>query len=485
MAKKKSVAKNYIFNLIYQLLTILTPLITTPYVARVLGVENNGIYGYTWSIVTYFVLFGSLGTAMYGQREIAYVQNNKKKQTDVFWEIIFIKLISYIFVIFLFYIFFCINGDYAIFYRILIIELLANLVDISWFFQGNEDFGKTVIRNMIVKITGLVLIFIFVKNQNDLWKYFFIYVLSDLLGNLSLWVYVPKYLEKRKRKTLSLKKHIKPIILLFLPQVSVQIYAVLDKTMLGLLTNSMSEVAYYDQAQKIIRALLLIVSAMGTVMCSRVANSYAENKMDDVKKYLKQSIDMVWLIATPFVFGVFAVASEIVPIYFGNGYDAVIPLMCATSFILIGIGLNNVTGVQYLIQAGKQNIFTLSVTVGAVINVILNLVLIKLFGTIGAVYSSIISEFVILAIQLFYTKEVITIKDIIYSSIKYLISGIVMFIVVILLGKILTPGLISLCIKIIIGALIYCSSLLVMKDKFTIDIINQILQTLKWKKKEV
>ena len=105
MAKKKSVAKNYIFNLIYQLLTILTPLITTPYVARVLGVENNGIYGYTWSIVTYFVLFGSLGTAMYGQREIAYVQNNKKKQTDVFWEIIFIKLISYIFVIFLFYIY--------------------------------------------------------------------------------------------------------------------------------------------------------------------------------------------------------------------------------------------------------------------------------------------------------------------------------------------------------------------------------------------
>ena len=201
MAKKKSVAKNYIFNLIYQLLTILTPLITTPYVARVLGVENNGIYGYTWSIVTYFVLFGSLGTAMYGQREIAYVQNNKKKQTDVFWEIIFIKLISYIFVIFLFYILFCINGDYAIFYRILIIELLANLVDISWFFQGNEDFGKTVIRNMIVKITGLVLIFIFVKNQNDLWKYFLIYVLSDLLGNLSLWVYVPKYLEKRKRKT--------------------------------------------------------------------------------------------------------------------------------------------------------------------------------------------------------------------------------------------------------------------------------------------
>ena len=482
---KKSVAKNYIFNLLYQLLTIVTPLITTPYVARVLGVENNGIYGYTISIVTYFVLFGSLGTALYGQREIAYVQNDRKKQTNVFWEILSIKTIAYLIVIIAFYLMFCLNGAYSLFYKILIIELVANLIDISWFFQGNEEFDKTVIRNMIVKITGLVCVFLFVKNENDLWKYFLIYVLSDLLGNLSLWMYVPRYLEKSDKKKLHLKKHVKPIILLFLPQISVQIYAVLDKTMLGQLTKSMSEVAYYDQAQKIIKALLLVVSAMSTVMCSRVANSYAKNKINDVKKYLKQSVSMVWLIATPLVFGVFAVASEIVPIYFGNGYDAVIPLMCATSLILIGIGLNNVTGIQYLIQAGKQNIFTLSVTVGAVINVILNLVLIKLFGTIGAVYSSIISEFVILAIQLFYTKEVITIKDIIYSSIKYLISGIVMFIVVILLGKILTPGLISLCIKIIIGALIYCSSLLVMKDKFTIDIINQILQTLKLKKKEV
>ncbi len=482
---KKSVAKNYIFNLLYQLLTIVTPLITTPYVARVLGVENNGIYGYTWSIVTYFVLFGSLGTALYGQREIAYIQNDRKKQTNVFWEILSIKTIAYLIVIIAFYLMFCLNGDYSLFYKILVIELVANLIDISWFFQGNEEFDKTVIRNMIVKITGLVCVFLFVKNENDLWKYFLIYVLSDLLGNLSLWIYVPRYLEKSNKKKLHLKKHVKPIILLFLPQISVQIYAVLDKTMLGQLTKSMSEVAYYDQAQKIIKALLLVVSAMSTVMCSRVANSYAKNKINDVKKYLKQSVSMVWLIATPLVFGVFAVASEIVPIYFGNGYDAVIPLMCATSLILIGIGLNNVTGIQYLIQAGKQNIFTLSVTVGAVINVILNLVLIKLFGTIGAVYSSIISEFVILAIQLFYTKEVITIKDIIYSSIKYLVSGIVMFIVVILLGKILTPGLISLCIKIIIGALIYCSSLLVMKDKFTIDIINQILQTLKLKKKEV
>ena len=151
---------------------------------------------------------------MYGQREIAYIQNDRKKQTNVFWEILSIKTIAYLIVIIAFYLMFCLNGDYSLFYKILVIELVANLIDISWFFQGNEEFDKTVIRNMIVKITGLVCVFLFVKNENDLWKYFLIYVLSDLLGNLSLWIYVPRYLEKSNKKKLHLKKHVKPIILL-------------------------------------------------------------------------------------------------------------------------------------------------------------------------------------------------------------------------------------------------------------------------------
>ena len=197
---KKSIAKNYIYNLIYQLLTILLPLITTPYLSRVLGAEPIGIYGYTISIVTYFILFGSLGIAMYGQREIAYKQNDKKSRTKIFLEIIIVRTISLMFSMTLFYIIFGRTGEYAIYYKILLVEMLANVFDISWFFQGLEEFDKTVTRNMIVKSISLILIFALVKQPSDLWKYFAIFVGSELLGNMSLWLYLPKYIEKTKIK---------------------------------------------------------------------------------------------------------------------------------------------------------------------------------------------------------------------------------------------------------------------------------------------
>ena len=193
---KKSIAKNYIYNLIYQMLSILLPVITTPYLSRVLGAENIGIYGYTISIVTYFILFGTLGISMYGQREIAYKAQNKKEQSKTFFEIIILRAFTLTISIITFYIIFGRSGDYAVYYRILIIQLVANLFDISWFFQGIEEFDKTVIRNLVIKMLSLVLIFVLVNRPEDLWKYFLIYVGAELIGNLTLWLYIPKYLEK-------------------------------------------------------------------------------------------------------------------------------------------------------------------------------------------------------------------------------------------------------------------------------------------------
>ena len=471
--KKNSVAKNYVYNLIYQLLTILTPLITTPYIARVLGAKNNGIYGYTMSIVTYFVLLGSLGITMYGQREIAYVQDDKNKQTKIFWELVIIKLFTYLISITCFFFIFCLNGEYALYYKILIIEMLANLVDISWYFQGIEDFQKTVIRNLIVKTLGIILIFVFVKTRSDLWIFFMVYVLSNLIGNLSLWLYIPKYLNKKIGK-LKFRPHIKPIILLFLPQVAVQIYVVLDKTMVGKITHNMVEVGYYDQSQKIVKALLLIVSALGAVMCSRIANSFAKKKYDEIKEYMRNSVNMVLLISIPLIFGIFAISKDLVPIYFGKEYLPVIPLMNIASFILLAIGLNNVTGVQYLVQVGKQKIFTISVTVGALINVVFNLILINIFGTIGAMYSSVLAEFSILFIQLYFSRNYINVGYILKSSIKYLISGIFMFFLIYLFSNCFKNSIIILGIECFIGIISYFTMLVILRDKFFINLVRQI-----------
>ena len=163
--QKKSVTKNYIYNLVYQILVIVLPLITTPYISGVLGAEKIGIYNFTTSIATYFILFGSLGVAMYAQREIAYVQDDVKKRSKLFWEIFFFRCITMTISIIVFYFTYASHGEYQLYYKILIIQLLANVLDISWFFQGLEEFKKTVTRNLLVKILSVISIFIFVKTH--------------------------------------------------------------------------------------------------------------------------------------------------------------------------------------------------------------------------------------------------------------------------------------------------------------------------------
>ena len=476
---KKSIAKNYIYNLIYQMLTIVLPLITTPYLSRVLGAENIGIYGYTLSIVTYFVLFGTLGIAMYGQREIAYVQNDKTKQSKTFWEIVITRFITLAIASVTFYITFCIRGEYTTYYTILLLELLANALDISWYYQGIEDFGKTVIRNLVVKILSLVCIFVFVKTQADLWKYMLIYVLANALGNATMWLYLPKMLQKISLKTLEFKKHIKPVLSLFVPQIATQIYVVLDKTMIGNITNNMSDVGFYEQAQKIVKTAMLVVTALGTVMNSRIANAFAENKKEDVKKYLMQAFNIVWMLGIPITLGIMAVSSNLVPWFYGEGYEPVIQLLIATSPILLAIGLNNVTGIQYLIQTKQQKNYTISVTIGAIVNVIFNFILINLIGTVGAAISSVLAEFTILGVHFIYMRKDIKILDVLKLSIKYLISGLIMYVIVLNISKLISPSILNTFILIAIGAIIYFIILLILKDKFLNDIINQVVVTVK------
>ena len=476
---KKSIAKNYIYNLIYQMLTILLPLVTTPYLSRVLGAENIGIYGYTISIVTYFILFGTLGVSMYGQREIAYKQSDKVARSKAFWEIIILRTITLSISILLFYLIYGRTGEYAVYYRILIIQLVANLFDISWLFQGIEEFDKTVVRNLIVKLLSLVLIFVVIRTPDDLWKYFAIFVGAELLGNMTLWLYLPKYLEKIYIKEMQFKKHIKPIMSLFVPQIAIQIYTVLDKTMIGKITGDMVEVGYYEQAQKVVKATLTILTALQTVMNSRIANAYASKNEKEVRECLEKSFNFVWILAIPIVFGLIAVAPKFVPWYYGEGFDGVTPILIATTPILIATGLNGITGIQYLVQIGKQKIFTMSVVIGAITNVILNMILIRYIGGIGAAISSVIAELVIFLVQLKYFKEQFSLGEILKLGIKCIISGAVMFVIVKLLTDMLPISIINTIIEVIVGGIIYIIMLSILKYSFLTDIYNQVIGGIK------
>ena len=478
---KKSIAKNYIYNVTYQILTIVLPLITTPYLSRVLGAENIGIYSYTISITTYFILFGSLGIAQYGQREVAYLQDKKNKYSVLFWEIVILRFITMSISMIIFYFTFATNNQYKIYYTILLLELFGNCLDISWFFQGLEEFKKTVTRNIIVKLISIISIFCFVKTSNDLYKYIWIYALTTLIGNVSLWAYLPKFLSKISKKDISLKQHIKPTIELFIPQIAIQVYTLLDKTMLGKILGDMSEVGNYEQSQKIIKFSLTLVTALGTVVSPRIANTIAQGKKEDVNRYLSNSFNFVWFLGTPIMVGIMAVAQKLVPWFLGKEFTNSINLLIIGAPIVLAIGLSNVSGLQYLIPARKQKGYSNSVIAGAIFNFCLNLILIPKFRAIGSIISSVMAEILVLLVQLLYLKKDVPLKIIYENSYKYILSSAIMGIVVYFTTINMSANLTTTLIQAIIGILTYGIMLSILKDKFLFQIIGKVKNKIKRK----
>ena len=472
---KKSITKNYLYNLAYQILILILPLVTAPYISRVLGAENIGIYSYTISISAIFILFGTLGITLYGQREIAYLQNDRYKYSITFWEIVIFKIITMTISLLVYY--FTLvntNNEYMVYYKILILEIIANAIDISWFFQGIEEFKKTVIRNLIIKFISIISIFIFVKTKENIYIYFWIYVISTFLGNLSLWLYLPIYIIKVRIKDINAFRHLKPTIGLFIPQIAVQVYTLLDKTMLGTIIEEKSEVGFYEQSQKIIKMLLTIITSLGTVMLPRIANTFAIGNKEKVTNYMKKSFNMVFLIAFPLIFGILAVSKLFVPIFFGLGYEKVSILMNIISPIILLIGISNVTGTQYLLPTKRQKEYTVSVVCGAIVNFIMNSILIFKFGALGASIGTVIAEFTVTGVQIFFTRKDFEFKQIVKLTKNYILSSIIMFGICILIGKLVYNNYYSLILQISIGSITYVISLLIFKDKFIIEVIDKV-----------
>lgn len=470
---RKSITKNYIYNLTYQILILVLPLITTPYTARVLGAEKVGIYSYTYSILSYFILFGALGVALYGQREIAYVGSDKAKSKKTFLEIVLCRLVTMIGAIAVYYIFYMRKGEYAVYYRIWLLELLATVFDISWFFQGLEDFKKTVIRNVIVRLASVTLIFVLVKTPEDLIKYITIYSIADLVGNLSLWLYLPKYFKGVKVKNINIFSHLSAIVLLFIPQIANQIYNLLDKTMIGKIVLDKSEVGYYEQGQKVIRVLLTIVTSLGIVMIPRMASTFASGDKEKIREYMEKSFKFVFFLAFPIMFGIMSVAESFVPIFFGEGYDKVVILINVISPTILLTGLANVMGTQYLLPTKRQKDYTISILGGLIVNFMLNYILIHLYDSIGASIATVISELVVVIIEFYMIKEDINIRKVVKSSYTYILASGIMLAICLIVRWLLGTGLKVMVIQIIVGGVIYVGMLYLLKDDYLKMFINK------------
>lgn len=475
----KSVTKNYFYNMFYQVLILITPLITTPYVSRVLGPTALGQYGYTQSIVTYFILIGTVGISMYGERETAYIQgqgeDSRNKRTVIFWEIVTLRLITVLAALAVFYVTFVSNSKYKILYAIQMIDIVANIFDISWFFQGMEEFKKTVFRNMLVKLVCVISIFLFVRTEAHLYIYVLCYSLSLLIGNLSLWLYLPQYISRIHFGELKLLKHLKPAFVLFVPQIATQIYTVLDKTMLGELASDMSQVGFYEQSQKVVKLLLTIITSLGVVMLPRMANIYAKKDIKLINEYMDKSFRYTYLIAFPLMLGLISVVNRFVPVFYGEGYEPIKNILIYISPIILFIGLSNVLGTQYQIPTHKQRDYTLSVVTGAVVNFLLNLLLIPKLNADGAVIATVAAEFVVLFVHFYCVRKDIDIKNSLLCSKNYLLAGILMFIVSMAVSFVpVDSNFIVLCLQVAAGGIVYLGILLLLKDKLLMLMLDKV-----------
>lgn len=476
MRKNKSVESNYIYNLIYQILVVIIPLATMPYISRVLNVSGIGIFSYTTAITGYFILFGSMGIATYGQLKISSYRNDKHKMSKTFYELLTIKTII-TFVIIIGYLLFLNldnNEKYKTMYYILIIQILASAIDVSWFLQGLEEFKKILIRNIIIKFLGVILIFLLVKKPEDLYLYAVIVNGSTLIGNLSIWLFIRRYLEKVNFNEFNIKIHIKPCIMYFIPTIATTIYLTLDKAMIGWFTNTTMENGYYEQANRIAQMALTVVTSLSMVTMPRMAYLFKNNKIQELKFRLNESVRFILLISIPMCLGIITVSDSFIPLFLGRGFDKASILLKIFSLLIIIVGLNNAVGKQVLMPVGRQKEYNKCVILGALVNFLLNLIFVPRLYSIGAAISSVLAELVILLSFIYYSKDFINLKWILKNSFNYFFAALIMFIGISLIYDYFNISWFSLCCEIIIGILIYCTTLLIMKDKFLLKGINII-----------
>lgn len=463
-----SIVKNYLYNMSYQILVLILPLITMPYISRTLGTEMVGEYAFTFSIAQYFVLVATVGITMYGCRAISYTRNDKRSMSNTFWSIFTTKCLTSLLSIVIYVIFVCIFiKENKLIYWIQGLNILAVLVDISWFFNGLEKLKNIVVRNLVVKVLSIGLIFLFVKESNDIYVYTLILGLSLVVGQLIMWREIYKYVEPLRKSEITVVEHIRPIFKLFIPQIAIQIYVVLDKTMLGIFTTN-DQVAYYEMAIRIVKMSLAVVTSLGMVMMPRIANEFSNGNLSIIKKYISNSLKFVCLISIPMAFGMIGVSTNFISWFLGPEFYYSGIIMSIISPIVIFMAISNVIGVQCMIPMGREKAFTKSVVIAAITNFIINLVFIPKYGFYAAAISTVIAEAIVAIIQFRVMRNFIDLKMISGDICKSFIASFLMLLIL--------KGLIYMRINLVfvigIGILVYFTILVILKCEILMSFIN-------------
>lgn len=453
------------------MLIVIMPLIVTPYTTRVIGINKLTINTNTTNLVQWFVLFGIMGINIYGNREIARVRDDSTKLSKTFFEIFAMQVFSMLIASLAFFFYIYIIGDqYQTILLIQSISLLSVAFDITWFFYGVEDFKSASIRNMIVKIIGVVLIFMLVKGPNDLFIFVLINTCTGVLGQIIMWLQLKQYIHFVPISLKGIIQHIKPNIALFIPQIAISVYSILDITMLRILGPVYVETNLYEQTQKFVKMFLFFITSIGTVMLPRVSNVHSKGDRVAVNNYLNKTLRLALYLSIPMIFGISAMIQNFVDWFLPESYQIVGLLIQCTSPIILFISLSNVFGTQFLVPTGNTKPYTLSVVVGAIVNFLINWTLIPTYGVFGAIIGSVVAELSVTLVQYFYVKNRIDFDFKVKELIIVFIASLIMFIPTHYIGVFLGANFFVNLLQISAGILTYFLILFLFKAQLLKEI---------------
>jgi O-antigen/teichoic acid export membrane protein len=474
-----SVQKNFIYNALLSLSQVVFPLITFPYVARVILPSGIGQVAFVESICRYAILFAALGIPIYGVREVAKLKNEGDKLNKLFTELIVIHFVITIVILglFLMIIFFIpALYDNIEFYLFGAMWVLSNVFMVEWYFQGIGKFRFITVRNVIIKTIFTILIFFVIKEKDDVVIYFFLLVLTLIVNAVVNFINAFRNISFDFTVSLnSLKRHFKPLLFIFSSIAFISIYTLMDTIMLGFMTDEKA-VGFYSTGLKVSRIPMMFVGALGVVLIPKLSEHFHSGNDEEFKRLINKSINFVITSSVPIAFVLFSLSDSIIITFAGIDFIESGTVLQILSVLSLLIGLSNVFGLQVLTPMGKDKYLTYSVLIGMIISLSLNFILIPIYKEIGAAFSNVVAEIAVTIATIYFAMRFIKLK-IDYGFIwKTVVFSIPLLFIATLVSRYFAESIVIIISTVIFSFIYYIPiQLYLVKNELLIEIKNKIL----------
>ena len=496
---------NIIFNAVYQVLILLVPLITTPYISTVFTSSEVGSYSFGFSTVQYFVLAADFGFSMYGTTLIAKNRKNKENENKSFWGIAYCKIFLDLIIILVYFLLLTsgvfVNSNFPLnsnlVYLIFSINIFSSLFDFTFLFQGREKFINLCLRNLIVKTLSTIFIFVFVKSNDDYVTYVIIMSCSYLLSSLITLINVPFMIGKPVKVPFpELKVHFKDSLIYFIPSIATTLYTIASKSILGIVQGDSSQNGFFEQAAKIIDIVVALVNSVNTIMMSRMAFLYANNLQEEIANKVRKIFQLYSVFAFACFFGMMAVGDFLTLGFLGENFEGSVILIYILAFKIIIVPISGILGSVYYIPNGKLVKRAVYLICGACFNLIVNSILVYFWSSIGASIASVLTELLVTILYFVGCKGHFDFKNLLKDLLKCIPSALVMFLIVFFLKQ----PILNLCeillnlfnlnslriayftsavVLALLGALIYYIILLILQEPLVSSITKQVCAKIK------